>query len=555
MMLCSGLLFAALAQADVSFAESIVRAPKSTTFALRDFSGDGRVDLLRIDAQGMAVALMGADGRLAGEWRALAWPEGRLGWDLSDFDGDGVAEISMLVEEQRVRVHRVDAEGRIDAEGEDLLAVAGSLPVGVHRLHFARDIDGDGRMDVVVPGAGVHRIHLATEDGWADPIQVAYDVRLDVDVGDPEALSSSFGQRVRIPWFQLRDIDGDGRSDLVSRTRDRIAFHLASPELSSEPSWILDLKALREELPEQDGFDFDDLLSNIEGQVSWRIADLDGEGAHDLLVVLGSKFRIYLGGARTGPVGTPDQLLKSSGNVLWSLVRDVEGDALPELQILRGERISIGRVLRNLVLPGALRFDLFTYGNAEGVFSRKPTRRNRVTIEIPRLLTLVDEAEGLGKAFEEQFEIPARRLPRDPGVFVEGDDVVDVVDGELRVFAGCAPAPLVAEEIEREGVDADQLERALVGFFLEDLDDRGDGAERTLDIEELGESELAAGAVLRAACRGVAPLGTHRLAVEAEDVSELMTSDLDGDGRSDVIVVGEGDQGWVLQFLVRRSGG
>ena len=132
---------------------------------------------------------------------------------------------------------------------------------------------------------------------------------------------------------------------------------------------------LRDELPEDERIDFDSLLSAVENRVSWRIADLDGKGAHDLIVILGPKFRVYLEGAATGPVGAPDQVLKSSGNVLYFFIRQVQGDALPDLQIARGERISLGRVLRYLILPGKIDFDLFTYENVRGVFSRQPTKR------------------------------------------------------------------------------------------------------------------------------------------------------------------------------------
>ena len=49
------------------------------------------------------------------------------------------------------------------------------------------------------------------------------------------------------------------------------------------------------------------------------------------------------------------------------------------------------------------------------MFSKSPTRRNRVTIEIPRLLSFIDDAEGFQENIEAQFEIPAQRLPKVPG--------------------------------------------------------------------------------------------------------------------------------------------
>lgn len=534
------------------FVQTVLECPKEgVRFVLRDLSGNGRGDLLRIDPEGLSLATIGADGKLVTGAGRLAWPAARVGWDVADLDGDGRDEIAMLVEGRVVRVHAVDEDGSI-APGEDVFEVQSALPAGIHRIHFVRDVDGDGRADLVLPGAGIHRIHLATEDGWADPIEVVYEAELTVEVGEPESLSSFFGQDLRIPWFRLEDVDGDGRRDLVSETRERIAFHLARPTLASEPSWILDLEALRAELPEDDGIDLDNLLSVVENRVSWRFADLDGKGARDLLIVLGAKFRVYLDGARTGPVGAPDQVLKSSGNVLWSTLRQVAGDGFADLQIVRGERISVGRVLRTLILPSALNFDVYTYENHAGVFTRKPSRRNRITIEIPRLLSFIGEAEGLGKSLEEQFLIPAQRMPRVPGQAAKGDDIVDVRAGELVVFKGLAPAPLFIESLADAAADEADLERLLVSLCLDDLDAKGDGANRTFDFGRLAEQDLALGAILRRAHAEREPTLRHPLVADLEQVTELLVHDLDGDGTSDVVVVALHEEQWTLQFLVRR---
>lgn len=536
---------------ETPFSQTVVRLSQGReALALRDFTGDGAQDLLRIDGEGLALFPLGPDGTFASEPSAvLPWPEGRVGWDLSDLDGDGTVEILLLVEGRSVRLHRLDADGAFDA-GREVLQAVSYLPAGVSRVRFTRDVDGDGRADLVLPGAGAQRIFLARPEGWAPPLEIAYEVEVHTMVGQPESLSSSFGQTVRVPWFRLEDVDGDGRRDLISETSERVAFHLADPELGSEPTWVLDLVALRAELPRRSGIDLDNLLSVVGERVTWRLADLDGRAPRDLIVALGAKFRVYMGGAREGPVGTPDQVLKSSGNVLQSFVRQVEGSPLPELQIVRGERIGIGRVLRTLILPGHLDFDIFTYRNERGVFSRKPTRRYTVTFEIPRLLAFIDEAEGLEDRISQQFEVPAQRLPRVPGAPAEGDDVVDVGGEELLVFAGRAPAPIFGETFREGERDVDFL---VEGFFLEDLDARGDGAQRTLDLGDVRTYDFAPGAILRRACAGATAAARHPLAVEAGKVSELLTPDLDGDGRSDVIVVGEDEDEWVVQFLVRRG--
>jgi len=538
--------------APAPFVESQVRLPKADTrIALLDLDGDGDRDLVRASSGGLEVRLLGDDRRLSPAPPArLAFPGGRSGWDLADLDGDGAHEV-LSVEEGAVRAFRLEPDGQAFDGGRVVLEARTALPSGLGRVRVARDVDGDGRVDLVLPGAGVHRIHLARGEGFAAPIEVAFELAAGNAVGDPQSLSSVLGQSLVVPWFEIRDVDGDGDSDLVGRTRERVAFHLADPALASQPTWVLDLEALRAELPRRHGFDLDDLFSNLEGRVDWRIADLDGKPPLDLVVTLGSKLRVYLGGTAAGPVGDPDQVLKSSGTVLWTFLRPIEGSGLVDLQLVRAERISIGRVVRSLILPSAIDFDFYAYENQGGTFSRRPTRTNRITLAVPRLLSVIDDADAFEEEFKEQWRIPARRLPRAPDRPAAGDDVIDVEKRDLLLFRGVAPAPNVLEEIVDGRFDP---ERVVEGYFLEDLDRRGDGAERRIDLGDLSSFDFAPGTLLRRACQGVEP-ERYRLPFGQSKLVRLLTPDLDGDGRADVVVVGQDldTMEWILVVLVRSA--
>jgi hypothetical protein len=347
---------------------------------------------------------------------------------------------------------------------------------------------------------------------------------------------------VEIPWFELEDVDGDGAVDLVARTEDAVQFHLAAPELSNTPTWRLDLEALRAELPERDGFDLSNVMGEAARRVDWEVVDLDGEAPDELILQIGAKFRVYPGGARTGPTGEVGQVLKSSGNVLAFFVRDIEGDPLPDLQIVRGEELSVATILRWLVLPGGLDFELFTYRNDDGTFTRRPTRRNTITLAIPRLLAFVEELEELEEALEEEEDVPARRAALgEDGV---ADDVLDLVEGALVVFQDRAP-----EEEEDLG-DLDDPKEAVERFLLSELDTLEDGETKTFDLRELAEREPSTGTTLRAACAGLEPDRVFPLAPGLAEAS-LHTRDVDGDGRADVLVVGKDEaDASVIQFLV-----
>ena len=531
------------------FVVSELRVPRGgTVLVLRDATGDGRSDLFEIGPEGVALRLLLADGRYEEEPSArLAWPGTRIAWDLADLSGDGRTEVLVLTGDDGVRSYEL-RDGKF-GDAKQVLEERAWLPIGASAVRFARDVDGDGRIDLVLPGPRSHRIFLRrAEGGYAPPLEIAYRAAVGLEVGNPNQLDSEVGRSVEVPWFRTFDFDGDGHIDLVSETPERVAFHLArpgeTPTIPAEPAWTLELDTLRAELPKRKGLNLDDLLDNVPDLVDWRVADLDGVPPNELIVAVGNRFRVYTGGARTGPRETPDQLLLASGKILGFFLRDVLGDSRPELQLLRGERISLARALRYLVLPGRIDFEVFTYANEGGTFSRRPTRRGTLGIEIPRLLAFFEEAEELGDAISAQFDVPARRIAfGEDGL---ANDVVDLVDGELRVFADRAPEPLALEGLVEGDVEFSALLEALA---LKELDQRGDGAELVYNLGELDRYDFAPGAALRRACEGATPTA-RAPAVPLLD-QKLRVLDLDGDGRDDVITWGHEDGWWIARLFVR----
>lgn len=521
-----------------------------TRLALRDLDGDRRLDVVEVAPGGLRVRMQDASGAFDGatDLPRAAWPSDHMAWCLADLDGDGAVEWLTLSSEGRV-----EARGVTDgAFGEPRLVLESRcyLPHGVNRMGFARDVDVDGRPDLVLPGSGVYRIHLQQEDGaFADAIEIAFDVQVSYQVGDPRSLDSRFGQSMRVPWFRVDDVDGDGRDDLVSRTETRVDFHLARPELAATPTWSLDLVALAQEIPKREGIDFDNLLANIDLGVQYTIADLDGAAPRDLVLQLGGTVKVYLGGTTKGVEGSPDQVLKISGNLLHVLVRDTDGDDRPDLQLLRGDKVSLGRVLRWLVLPGALDFEFFTYRNEGGAFTRKPTRRNTVSLKIPRLLSLMDRVEEIEGEIERQHSVPARRLDRD-GSGGE-NDVVDHEAGAIRFFDDCAPSD---DEDKLRGFRDGDMEQAMRDLVLDDLDRMGDGETKVIDVGDLDTWTYSPGAAMRKARQGrEAALVVPTNFAEGEQVS-LAVVDLDGDGRGDVVAWAEGeDGGYDVQLVVLRD--
>jgi len=540
--------------------------------ALRDLDGDGTLELLRFDSVGVAVRHLGPDGTYGVDEALLVWPSARVAWDLVPLYGDGRVSLLTVTDGKLVEARSWSPEGGAapagSAEGVGggaaargagrwsepalLLEEIAYLPWGITKAGLARDVDGDSRPDLVLPGSGYFRIRRnlgPAEEGGAlrfeEPIQVAYEPEVDLQLGDPERLSSTFSQDLVVPWFRVEDVDGDGLLDLVSETEDRVAFHLARPKISTQPTWVLDLAALSGGRSNA-SVDLDDLLAFVSGTAQWRVGDIDGKQPNDLVIGSEGTFKVYFGGAETGPRESADQVLKISGNVLYFFLRDGLGDGRLDLQILRGERLSLGKLLRFLLIPGRIEFDLFTYEFLGNGFDRNPTQRSTLALRIPHLIGFAEDAKQLSKELEKQWDIPARRIDWD-GDGAE-DDVLDQRGGRIVVVRNCAPGRQRWEDLPTSNIDG-LVER----IILEDLDKAGDGGESVIDLGALDRFAMAPGAALRELAQGkeaVAEVALYGVTPERK----LRGIDLDGDGRTDILCVGKDDTNtWRIQFVLRRD--
>lgn len=543
----TSLIFACCPGLDEAPVSSVITLDDDNSrVAIRKANDDDRLDIIQIEPTGFGYRFMREDGSYSPAFDAyLRWPSDHLAWDIVDLDGDGVDEVVTLASSGEVRSWIPDEAGEF---GEGILRMASKsyLPHGTSRMRFARDVDGNGRLDLVLPAAGLFRIHLQELDGrWERMFEIEYEADIDYSMGDPKGLDGEFGQSLRIPWFSMEDVDGDGTTDLVSRSDEQVDFHLARPVLSATPTWSLDLGSANAAAREKEReVDLDDLFSNIDQGLKWRIEELDGKAPRDLILQDGRTLKLYHGGSVTGTSSRPDQVLKISGNLLHFFLRDVSGGELLDLQLLRVEQVGLGQVIRWLILPGNLEFEFFTYENNGGLFSRKPTRRNLIALKIPRILSLLDDVEEIEEEFERQREISARRFDLD------GDgarnDVVDLIDGKIRFFRDCAEP----EDKRFASLRSGSMESIVESFLLEDLDALDDDETRTIDLGGYAEWSFSPGATLRESTKGK-QAAVEVNALGSDSKFELRVLDLNGDQRDDLIVWTRLESGeYLVQFLV-----
>lgn len=526
--------------------ESIVQLPRddAPVWTL-DLDGDGRRELATATAKALHVWPPDDAGRYADDRQLrLAWPAPDLAFDLADLDGDGADDVvGLLGGTQLVRWPAgPDGFGEPEVLRDGL---QGAVPRGVHRVPLVRDVDHDGHPDVLVPAAGRFLILRGTDGVLREPFPVDFESKVRVQVGDPRRLDTEFGQDIEVPWFRMRDLDGDGLADLVSETEDHVSVHLATADdLPREPSWTLDLAALRDEVA-LDSFDLFDLTRNLQSNVNWRIEDVDGEAPLDLVIQQGPTLLIYLGGSRRGMQGKPDDVLPSSGNVLVMALLDVIDDELPELHIVRIEDITLGKLLRMAAFTTETTFHVFSYRNVGGTFERRAYQRRTIDVEIPSFLEMSDEDGDLAKrmeALEDEMEDGPdyRRLCLDGDE--RFDDLVAVVEGRLRFWRDALPeSPFRHAGLnDLQGALVETLEDTDLDGLANFLRKRDGGDVRAEVSHDVSLEELVLSA--RGVSRKLRPLlGSdfefeHRAHLRSPGLTIV---DLDGDGVSDVLAAGK----------------
>ena len=147
----------------------------------------------------------------------------------------------------------------------------------IPHVDITRDVNGDGRDDLVVPGADGFLVIIQSGDGsFAEPVEVGPSAVLDRIYG-------ADGYRYD-PWSQARiyefDYNGDDRVDLVTWNQDRFEAHLQDERgmFTAKP----------ETFETGVAFDSDDLsylsTGDMTGRVLHSFSDLNSDGVADLVV-------------------------------------------------------------------------------------------------------------------------------------------------------------------------------------------------------------------------------------------------------------------------------
>lgn len=415
-----------------------------------DLNGDGQLDLLaQLDTELRLYLQRDGGFDFGTDFISLPLTGRALGWDIGLVDADGKPSLITLERGSEVLAYRLNEAATEWRAPEVLLSgLAAAIGSGVQRLHFVRDVNGDGRDDLILPDSDRLALYLAATGGFLPPLRIDTQARLNTTLFSPN-LERRIGQALRIPPLQLRDVNGDLAADLIVDTDERLAVFLADPTaanyFSADPSFELDRLAIEENLGE---FDIETLdFANLTGVLALTheelLEDIDGDGIEDLLLREGGKVSVFPGTRAGIDVSTPTQVLRSGGNVLTTFLHDEDSDGSKDLWLWRVEPISVGDIFVWLALSGSISVEAFVYRNQGDAFARRPARKISVALKFPSVIRLAsslrqiaEDARAATETTDTLTGVAQLDGSVDKPIVVSGDASLDTIRDDLMLLVG-----------------------------------------------------------------------------------------------------------------------
>jgi len=299
---------------------------------------------------------------IGGRDRLILYERGRLSW----FDPDLAAQ-HLLVEVRSI--YNAPLRGKIP------------------HVDVTRDLNGDGRDDLVVPDFDGYSVFVQLSEGaFADPVKIGPSAEMGMTVESQ-------------PWYQARpfhelDYNRDGRSDLVFWNEDHFKIYrqdehglFASVASTSTPAVAFDTDGLY-----SISFAGGNNGENNKQKVLHSLRDLNGDDVADLVTLsleggslfgMQSAYEVHFGQSIVDGVtvfpAEADTAIRSDGIQFEMKQQDFDNDGQIDIMVTSFE-FGIATIIRALLM-GSTTLDLEFYRMEDSVYPDKPNVTRKITAE------------------------------------------------------------------------------------------------------------------------------------------------------------------------------
>jgi hypothetical protein len=403
------LLAAAVAGAkELKLREQLAPGFPVSVYRVADVDGDGRDDLLLVGRRGEVRTWSTEQGRFAPRPRGtlvLPDPAHALVAPVDLLQRGGPPQLVVLAP-SGTTLYPMGADGTYATEALPL-APRARFRLRTGRPLFAdvvQDINGDGRPDLVVPGRERTEVWIAL-NGEVPRLRKAAQIATDIwrsEARSADNLSDRLSSRFTLPQLRTRDVNGDGRRDLLVESGSLRAFHLqqADGTLPAEPDVTVDLSIFRDTTPAakiRPGR----ILAGGDSQ-RYQSRDLDNDGIPDYVIAHRRKVWVFHGNRERPQFTDPTTILKVSDDVTALMLMHLDGDEYPDMLIVKVHVPTIGTLIVGAMRSFNVELDALGYASRKGrTFERTPTWKSRITVRVPALFKILKNPGALLARFEE----------------------------------------------------------------------------------------------------------------------------------------------------------